>query len=55
LLTDFEPVLQHEVMGRVATRLRAGGALVIGMHEALPANLPGFVPWPNARAVFRRL
>jgi chemotaxis protein methyltransferase CheR len=55
VLTYFEPVLQHEVMGRVATRLRAGGALVIGMHEALPANLPGFVPWPNARAVFRRL
>lgn len=55
VLTYFEPALQHEVMGRVAARLRAGGALVVGMHEALPANLPGFEPWRGARAIYRKL
>jgi chemotaxis protein methyltransferase CheR len=54
VLTYFEPELQREVMGRAAARLRAGGALVIGLHEALPANLPGFAPWPGARAIYRR-
>ncbi|HEX9673917.1 MAG TPA: CheR family methyltransferase [Burkholderiales bacterium] len=55
VLTYFEPALQHAVMGRVAARLRAGGALVVGIHESLPKNLPGFEPWPGARAVYRKL
>ena len=32
----------------------AGGALVIGLHEQLPAPAAGFEPWPGCRAVFRR-
>jgi trans-aconitate methyltransferase len=55
VLTYFEPALQHEVMGRVVARLRPGGALVIGMHESLPENLQGFVPWHGARAIYRKL
>jgi len=55
VLTYFEPALQHEVMGRVVARLRPGGALVIGMHESLPENLQGFVPWRGARAIYRKL
>jgi hypothetical protein len=42
-------------MGRVAARLRAGGALVVGIHESLPEELPGFAPWPGARAIYRKL
>jgi chemotaxis protein methyltransferase CheR len=55
VLTYFAPALQLEVMGRVAESLRAGGALVIGIHETLPEALPGFAPWPGARAVYRRV
>jgi chemotaxis protein methyltransferase CheR len=55
ILTYFEPALQHAVMGRVAARLRAGGALVVGIHESIPENLSGFVPWPGARAIYRKL
>jgi chemotaxis protein methyltransferase CheR len=54
VLTYFEPTLQHEVMRRVLARLRPGGALVVGIHESLPENLPGFVPWPGARAIYRK-
>ena len=55
VLTYFAPPLQHEVMERVVARLRPGGALVIGIHESLPESLPGFTPWPGARAITRKL
>jgi len=55
VLTYCEPALQREIMGRVVARLRSGGALVVGIHESLPENIPGFVPWPGARAIYRRL
>jgi hypothetical protein len=42
-------------MERIAGQLRAGGALVIGAHEALPDGLPGFAPWPGAAAIHLRL
>jgi chemotaxis protein methyltransferase CheR len=53
VLTYFAPHLQQQVMERLATRLRPGGALVIGVHESLPEALAGFEPWPGARAIFR--
>jgi chemotaxis protein methyltransferase CheR len=54
VLTYFEPELQREVMGRMIARLRAGGALVIGLHEALPEGL-GLAPWPEARSIWRKV
>ena len=45
---------QRVVLGHLAAALRPGGALVIGLHEALTQPAPGFEPWPGARAVFRR-
>jgi chemotaxis protein methyltransferase CheR len=45
---------QRSVLGHLAAALRPNGALVIGLHEALPQGVPGFEPWPRARAVFRR-
>jgi chemotaxis protein methyltransferase CheR len=45
---------QRSVLGHLAAALRPNGALVIGLHEALPQAVPGFEPWPGARAVFRR-
>jgi chemotaxis protein methyltransferase CheR len=55
VLTYFEPALQQAVMTRVVDRLRAGGALVIGVHERLPEGIGNVVAWPLARAVLRRL
>lgn len=52
--TYYAPAIQREVLMRIAGRLRPGGALVLGIHEALPEGLAGFVPWPGARAVYRR-
>ena len=55
VLTYFAPELQLEVMERVGKKLRANGALVIGIHETLPGSLHGFVPWHGAPAIHRRL
>ncbi len=54
VLTYFAPSLQREVMERVVSRLRPGGALVIGVHESLPEGLAGLEPWPGTRAIFRK-
>ncbi len=37
----------------LASRLRSGGALVVGLHEHLPQPAAGFEPWPGCRGVFR--
>jgi chemotaxis protein methyltransferase CheR len=44
---------RRAVLAGLASAVRAGGALVIGLHETLPAD-PRFAPWPAARAVHRR-
>lgn len=53
VFTYFADDLQCEVCGLVARSLRAGGALVVGAHEALPERLRGFAPWPGVRSVYR--
>ena len=52
--TYFEPALQDEVLARILAVLRPGGALVVGLHESLPAAAPGVAPWPGARGVYER-
>ena len=52
--TYYAPAVQREVMTRIAGGMRPGGALVLGIHEALPDGLRGFAPWPGARATYRR-
>lgn len=52
--TYYAPAVQAEIMTRIATRLRTGGALVLGVHEMLPEGVAGFTPWPGARAICRR-
>lgn len=55
VFTYFADELQQEVGRHLARSLRAGGALVVGAHEALPEELNGFEPWPATRGVYRRL
>jgi chemotaxis protein methyltransferase CheR len=52
--TYFNAEGARRALERIASRLRPGGALVIGIHERLPAPAEGFAPWPGCRAVFRR-
>jgi hypothetical protein len=41
------------VMRNLAGRLRRGGYLVIGAHEALPAGLAGFQLLPDCRRILQ--
>jgi chemotaxis protein methyltransferase CheR len=52
--TYFAPEGQRSVLARLADVMRPGGALVVGLHEALPEPAAPFEPWPGARAVHRR-
>jgi chemotaxis protein methyltransferase CheR len=51
--TYFATDAQSAVLAHLAAALRPGGALVLGLHEALSDPAPGFAPWPGARAVHR--
>jgi chemotaxis protein methyltransferase CheR len=51
--TYFDDDRRRAVLAALAGAVRAGGALVTGLHEALPAS-PWFAPWPGTRAVHRR-
>lgn len=51
--TYFGAELARLALERIATRLRHGGALVVGIHEKLPPPATGFEPWPGCRAAFR--
>jgi len=55
VLTYFEDALQREVMDRVVTTLRPGGALVIGSHERLPTLALPWEPWTAKLPIYRRL
>jgi len=55
VLTYLAPPLQRQVLERVISRMRPGGALVIGIHESLPHDLSEITPWPGARAIYRKL
>jgi chemotaxis protein methyltransferase CheR len=52
--TYYASAVQGEIMTRVASRMRPGAALVLGVHEALPEDVTGFAPWPGARSIYRR-
>jgi chemotaxis protein methyltransferase CheR len=52
--TYFDEAGARLALERLASRLRPGGALVIGLHEQLPPPAENFAPWPGCRAVFRR-
>jgi chemotaxis protein methyltransferase CheR len=52
--TYLDAEAQRGVLDRLAGALVPGGALVIGLHETLPATAR-FGPWRDARATYRRL
>jgi chemotaxis protein methyltransferase CheR len=54
VFTYFADELQREIARHLVRSLRAGGALIIGVHEALPEGLNELEPWPALRGVYRR-
>jgi chemotaxis protein methyltransferase CheR len=53
--TYFDDAGQREMLRGLARVIRPGGALVLGNHEALPTDEPGFCAWSPPRLhVFRR-
>jgi chemotaxis protein methyltransferase CheR len=53
--TYFDLDTQRAIATVIADSLRVGGALVLGAHEELPADLGRFEPWDSAHRVYRRL
>jgi chemotaxis protein methyltransferase CheR len=53
--TYFDLDLQRTTAARLVGVLRAGGALVLGAHEALPAELDELEPWSGAERIYRKL
>jgi chemotaxis protein methyltransferase CheR len=54
VFTYFEEGLQAAVLGRLDDRLRAGGYLVIGSHERLPDDAPGYAPLEVTLPIYRK-
>lgn len=49
----FEAAIADETLDRLLSRLRPGGALVVGLHDRPPVRAPALVPWPGCRAAYR--
>ena len=54
VFTNFEEALQREVLSKMAERLAAGGALVVGIHESLPAGEHELLAWNDRAGVYLR-
>ena len=54
VFTYFEEGLQAAVLGRIDRCLRAGGYLVIGSHERIPDDAPGYAPLEGSLPVYRK-
>ncbi len=52
--TYFDGELQKEILARLYHKLYDDGALVTGVHEALPSDFAGFLLWPGGPAVYRK-
>jgi CheR methyltransferase, SAM binding domain len=52
--TYFAPPLQSKIAERLIARLLPGGALVVGSHEHLPAEISGIDPCPGASGIYQR-
>src|SRR3990172_7446994 len=55
VFTYFDEALQTETLKRMLTRLRPGGAFVIGRRETLPSAAGELAAWAPELGVFRKL
>ena len=54
IFTYFAPALQEELLPKLVEHLAAGGYLVIGAHERLPAGTAGLTPWGSGVPIYRK-
>jgi chemotaxis protein methyltransferase CheR len=54
VFTYFDEALQRRISEQLGERLRPGGFLVLGCHEALPADAGGFVVIAPNLPIYRR-
>lgn len=54
VFTYFDEALQRRLLNRIADRMFPGGALVLGIHERLPANSQGFSAWFEKQRIYRK-
>jgi chemotaxis protein methyltransferase CheR len=54
VFTYFDAPLQAEMLHRMAERLRPGGYLALGNHEALPEGSAGFTTLGGGLPIYRR-
>lgn len=54
VFTYFEERLQREILDRIGKLLVSGGALVVGVHEALPSGMQGWEAWSPKAGVYRK-
>jgi chemotaxis protein methyltransferase CheR len=54
VFTYFDPELQIRTASRALSVLRPGGALVIGLKEALPEGIEGLEPWVPELRIYRK-
>lgn len=52
--TYFDPPVQRAVAQRLVEQLHEGGALAVGVHEALPEGVQGLRPWGEGRGIYRK-
>ncbi len=53
VFTYFDGEMQRRVLERIARSMTPGGALLVGLHESLPADGPPFSPIPGLRGAHR--
>lgn len=53
VFTYYADDVQREIRRHLVRSVRAGGALVVGAHEAVPDARDEVVAWPGARGVYR--
>lgn len=54
VFTYYDAELQQTILHGLHGTLRAGGVLVIGIHESLPIGTVGFTEWSGKMRIYRR-
>lgn len=54
VFTYYDEPLQRKLLERMSDLLKGEGALVIGVHETLPAAFPRFAVWSERLRVYRK-
>ena len=52
--TYYNEGLQREITQQLVDALQPGGLLVVGSHETLPDDVPGFTPLSRNRAIYKK-